>query len=999
MKKKFFTFALLASASLGTQAQQLAFPGAEGYGAYATGGRGGTVVHVTNLNASGAGSLADAVSKPNRIVVFDVGGIIDVTNSNLTIASNVTIAGQTAPGEGITIYGGRVIASNNSNIIIRYIRMRGSIAMDRSKCTLTLDNCNNVILDHCSISWGRWDNVHIKDATNITWQNCIISEGIDPQRFGSITDGTTNWTVAHCLWADNKSRNPKMKCNLQYYNNVVYNYGMAIIGGHSAADHYQDVINNYFITGPSSGSSNKYFDQWTETDHLYSTGNYTDGNNDGILNGTLITDYNGATPMSQPNFKTTHPMNLKTAEEAYYDIVEHVGASRVRDSHDQRIIDQLTSLGKKGAFIDDESGVGGIGSLSGGSALKDTDGDGMPDEWEDANGTDKNKYDANIDSNGDGYTNIETYINSLARKSDYLMPPTQVKAKLTSDTSVTLSWTNSDDEVESTIVEQSEDGNNYQKIATLGKGITSYTVEGLTAKQVYFFRLKVIKGENESGYSDVVSVNDDYMKPNGGTDKNTKTFVPNDKKLYRIINYATKAYNSGTTLAGNAKYLTFASNGALIATEDFEWDNPALLWDIQASADDPNAFTLKNKGTGQYFTAVNIPINGEDKIGAADTTSLFNIVYTGNAIAAQSGKGDSISLFRINSPSNKNQQIRAKNFVDTWIWGSGTLDRSDMVFTFTEVDKALVRLYLKQLNAGISEADQLLNTAIIGNVTLGYPAAAHQKLAKEIDDAKTFLSAATAEGEQYTQAEVDSVTSVVKTAVSDFRKTQIMTWTGFETDSRYAIFSYGLMSNASATTADATIGRRYLATIKTADGSADSLIFKVGPSDTDINNGKANTTVDNEEVQWTASQGDNGMVYLKNAKTGSYLQIGNTLSGSPVSVYPYYAADDNGKHAFYIETSDSVNRCLNVGTPDADGLQGSIATAYPANRTRLRWIFEEVDFTPSAVQAIGEGSSPATVTYYNMQGMKISKPAGQKVYIEKRTSSNGQTKSRVVVGR
>ena len=106
-------------------AQQLAFPGAEGFAAYATGGRGGQVVHVTNLKASGAGSLADAVSQSNRIVVFDVGGVIDITNASITIKSNITIAGQTAPGEGITIYGGRVIASGSQNIIMRYIRMRG----------------------------------------------------------------------------------------------------------------------------------------------------------------------------------------------------------------------------------------------------------------------------------------------------------------------------------------------------------------------------------------------------------------------------------------------------------------------------------------------------------------------------------------------------------------------------------------------------------------------------------------------------------------------------------------------------------------------------------------------------------------------------------------------------------------------------------------------------------------------------------------------------------
>ena len=397
------------------EAQQLAFPGAEGFGAYATGGRGGTVVHVTNLNASGAGSLADAVSKSGRTVVFDVGGVINLAGQNLTIASNITIAGQTAPGEGITIYGGRVIMSNSSNVIMRYIRMRGTISMPEDKCTLTMDYCDNVILDHCSISWGRWDNVHIKDATNITYQNCIISEGIEPQRFGAITDGTRNWTISHCLWANNKSRNPKMKCYLQYYNNVVYNYSMGIIGGHSAADNYQDVMNNYFITGPSTGT-NKYFDDWTETDHLYSTGNYTDDNCDGKLNGRLITDYNKATPMQQANMKSNGPMNLQSAEEAYEEIVEHVGASIKRDQHDKRIIKQLKSLGKKGSLIDEEANVGGIGKLKSGKAPKDTDGDGMPDKWEKANGTDPNTPDANGDADGNGYTNIEDYINSLAHK-------------------------------------------------------------------------------------------------------------------------------------------------------------------------------------------------------------------------------------------------------------------------------------------------------------------------------------------------------------------------------------------------------------------------------------------------------------------------------------------------------------------------------------------------------------------------------------------------------
>lgn len=972
---------VLASVSLGIHAQQLAFPGAEGYGAYASGGRGGTVVHVTNLNDSGAGSLAEAVSKPGRIVVFDVGGVIDITKSNLTIASNITIAGQTAPGEGITLYGGRVIAAGSSNVIIRYIRMRGSIAMNRSKCTLTLDNCAKVILDHCSISWGRWDNVHIKDATNITWQNCIISEGIDPQRFGAITDGTTNWTVAHCLWADNKSRNPKMKCGIQYYNNVVYNYGNGIIGGHSSVHHYQDVINNYFITGPNSGSSNKYFDQWTETDHLYSTGNYTDGNNDGVLNGTLISDYNGATPMANPNFKTTHPMNLKTAEEAYYDIVEHVGASRVRDAHDQRIIDQLTSLGKKGAFIDDESGVGGIGTLAGGSALKDSDGDGMPDEWEEANGTNKNKYDANEDANGDGYTNIETYINSLARKSDYMMPPTNVKAKLADESTVVLTWANSDDGVEKTIVEQSEDGNNYTQIASLEHGETTYTVSQLTPKQVYFFRLKSIKGDKESSYSSVISVNDEYMRPGGGIPADTKTFTPNPKKLYRIINYATIAYNSGTTLDGTPKYLCFTNDGALGSTEDYEWDNPALLWNIQVKDDDPTALIIQNKATGKYLSPGYVSISGEDRIGCVDTAAVFNIVYTGNGNPAKSGLSEQISLFRITSPNFKGQQIRAKNFTDNWIWGGGTWDRSDMVFTFSEVDKALVRLYLKQLNAAISQADQTLTSAVVGNVTLGYPVEAQNILSQKVEEGRVFLTKASADGDAYSQLQVDSVVAVVNAAVADFKKTQIMTFAGYDANATYNIFSYGTVSNASTTTADAATGRRYLVAIKTQDGQADSLIFKVGPSDADIDGGADNPIAESAEAQWMVSDANNGMVYLKNFKTGTYLQIANTLSANPVSVYPYYATEDNSKHAFYIETSNDNNRCLNVGTPDASGMQGNLSFAYPANRTRLRWLFEEVESNTSAVSTNVAEVAKDNKKYYNLQGMEILRPVNKGIYI------------------
>ena len=471
------------------------------------------------------------------------------------------------------------------------------------------------------------------------------------------------------------------------------------------------------------------------------------------------------------------------------------------------------------------------------------------------------------------------------------------------------------------------------------------------------------------------------MRPGGGIPADTKTFTPNPKKLYRIISYATVAYNSGTTLDGTPKYLCFTNDGALGSTEDYEWDNPALLWDIQVKDDDPTALIIQNKATGKYLSPGYVSINGEDRIGCVDTAAVFNIVYTGNGNPAKSGLSEQISLFRITSPSFKGQQIRAKNFTDNWIWGGGTWDRSDMVFTFSEVDKALVRLYLKQLNAAISQADQTLTSAVVGNVTLGYPVEAQNILSQKVEEGRTFLTKASADGDAYSQSQVDSVVAVVNAAVAEFKKTQIMTFAGYDADATYNIFSYGTISSASTTTADAATGRRYLVAIKTQDGQADSLIFKVGPSDADIDGGADNPIAESAEAQWMVSDANNGMVYLKNLKTGTYLQIANTLSASPVSVYPYYAAEDNSKHAFYIETSNDNNRCLNVGTPDASGMQGNLSFAYPANRTRLRWLFEEVESNTSAVSTNVAEVLKANKKYYNLQGMEILRPVNKGIYI------------------
>lgn len=969
--------------------QQLAFPGAEGFGAYATGGRGGTVVHVTNLNASGPGSLADAVSQPNRTVVFDVGGVIDITGQNLTIASNLTIAGQTAPGEGITIYGGRVIMSNSSNVIMRYIRMRGSISMPEDKCTLTMDYCDNVILDHCSISWGRWDNVHIKDANNITYQNCIISEGIEPQRFGAITDGTRNWTISHCLWTNNKSRNPKMKCYLQYYNNVVYNYGIGIVGGHSAADNYQDVMNNYFITGPSSGSSNKYFDQWTETDHLYSTGNYTDDNRDGKLNGRLITDYNGATPMQQPNLKCQAPMNLEPAEDAFYAVMEHAGASRVRDSHDLRIIEQLASLGTKGAFIANEQDVGGIGTLAGADAPADSDGDGMPDEWEKANGTDPDKADANGDADGNGYTNIEDYVNSLAHKSDYIMYPQAVTATLKDPTTVVLTWKNAEEGADKIVVEMSENGVDYTTAAEVEGNATTATIQGLKEGQVYYFRLKAVKGDEQSLYSAAVSVNDEHMRPAGGVPAGTEAFVPQEGRLYRIINYGTVPYNSGTTYAGAPKYLTFNSDGTLGSTTDFEWNNPALLWEITPASEGEGQVYIRNYATREYLNPSTETVGDGARVTAVAQAAPFEIVFSTNETVAQSGLQGQVAMFRINSPQNKGQQLRPVTFEDNWIWGNGTIARADMAFTFSSLDASLLGLYTSALDDAIAAAELAAAEATVGNVTLGYPEEAYSDFTSAIAEAKATAGKAAAGNA--TQAEVDAAAEAMAAARKAFDGARIMTLAGYDSKKVHNIYSYGTISNSSTVDATAQVERRYLATVKKEDGITDSLVFIVGLSEEQIATGQADPVSAMPEAQWNIEPGDGGCAYISNTKTGTYLRIAGTLSAEPVTVYPYYAKDDNGKHAFYIETSPDNNRCLNVGTPDADGKGGSIAFAWPADRTRLRWVVDELDIA-SAIKGTGNNGGrgkPTATEYYNMQGMRLDNVPHKGIYIVKTTFADG----------
>lgn len=432
----------VGGACLGAEAAVLpAFPGAEGFGALATGGRGGEIVHVTTVADKGPGSLREAVSKPGRFVVFDVAGVIKL-ESNLDVQDNTTLAGQTAPGDGISIYNRSTSFSGHKNIIVRYLRFREGIAGDKGKCAINCSTGSNMIFDHCSIQWGRWDCLGCTvNSHDITFQYCAIGEGLDPQRFGALVDTVTNITFSHNLWISNQSRNPKLKGTIQYINNVVYNFGgTGVAGGHSAADHFADVINNYLIAGPDS--KGHAIGGFSESDKVFESGNMIDLDRDGKLNGRAVThaDFNDPTgggegdgstggvaiPTGQKPYPTFMPkawatgdkvppvaVTVDSAAEAYKKVAAEAGCSLHRDSVDMRLFGELMSLGTKGKIIKDEAESGGIGEIKAAVGAVDTDKDGVPDEWERGHGMNPNDVADGKGLDKSGYMKVEVYANGV----------------------------------------------------------------------------------------------------------------------------------------------------------------------------------------------------------------------------------------------------------------------------------------------------------------------------------------------------------------------------------------------------------------------------------------------------------------------------------------------------------------------------------------------------------------------------------------------------------
>lgn len=441
--------------------EPLAFPTAEGFGKEVTGGRGGKVRKVTNLNDAGPGSLRAAVeAKDARIVVFDTSGTIKL-ESNLNIRNpNITIAGQTAPGDGITIRDYPVVVSTE-NVIIRYLRFRMGDDVGIEADPIGGFEQKDIIIDHCSVSWSTDECVSFYSNENFTMQWCIISESLRESAhdkgahgYGGIFGGQKA-TFHHNLLAHHDSRNPRFgerggtdlaKTSLvDYRNNVIYNWGGNTAYGGEGMN--INLVNNYYKPGPASRTQSKIYsidksvdpnepmyDIWGK---YYIDGNYFEGNSEvtednwshGVYNqfhhsNGEVTDADKDTMRIDLPHEINDNVRTQTPQEAYKDVLAFAGASLVRDAVDIRVLEEVkngtfSAQGSSGSnnsrngIIDSPHDVGGWPELKSSPALKDSDGDGMPDEWEIANRLDPNKYDANGRDLSKVYDNIEVYINSL----------------------------------------------------------------------------------------------------------------------------------------------------------------------------------------------------------------------------------------------------------------------------------------------------------------------------------------------------------------------------------------------------------------------------------------------------------------------------------------------------------------------------------------------------------------------------------------------------------
>lgn len=638
----------LSVLSMAVSAQQLAFPGAQGWGRFATGGRTGSVYHVTNLNDSGTGSLRDAVSQPNRIVVFDVGGVIRI-NSRIVFAKNLYVAGQTAPGEGVTVYGDGVSFSGSDNIIVRYMRFRMGAVGTKDKDAAGIANGQNMIFDHCSFSWGQdenfsvnWDNKGTAPQ-NITLMNSIVGQGLMTHSAGGLMQAD-NITLYRILLVDNSTRNFKVKGKNQYVNNLVYNWKNYAynMGGDSEGTSYVNIENNLFINGPAVGGDaltggNSDF-------HFYGNDNWQDKNRDGVLNPTLFTGTGGGDKVSTPyNYPALEKWG---GNELIEKLLPEVGASLpYRDQADCYMIDEVLSFGKKGKLITNENelpiGVPTTWSWFKGTKPVDSDNDGMPDAWEEANGTDKTKNDA-MTIAANGYANIENYINSISKDDRQFFLRTPILPSLASATtnSLTIEWYDFSDNEEGFIIEMKKD-DNFVEVGRTAANVAQYIIndESLQPAKSYVVRICAFQGDKKSEYTNEITVK---TRPEQADIIDCETFAgtgdgewlinPLDDEIITLTESTPKTAvvvnsDANITINGNgyisgSASMNKAGKGTLTVVTDQQYEGATVLHDgVYAFSSLKNGDVASGLGKSQEFAQNWVMDGGVYKYTGATTST------------------------------------------------------------------------------------------------------------------------------------------------------------------------------------------------------------------------------------------------------------------------------------------------------------------------------------------------------------------------------------------
>lgn len=467
----FFLFALIT-----LQAQTKAFPTAEGFGCMATGGRGGQVVEVYSLDDNAttpvAGSLRWALQQyPGQpmTVVFRVSGVIYLNADLRCNRANYTIAGQTAPGDGICIRGAKVNLGGSTNLVLRHVRFRIGLKGDTAFAaggSIGVENASNWIIDHCTFGWSGEENMTIYDNKNTTIQWCILHEGLydaghlkGARSYGSQWGGQ-NATFHHNLFAHNYTRSPRfngarsndINVLIDYVNNVNYNWGKAnsCYGSDiQNTSNRTNFVNNYYKPGPARpGTSSSYFTESsyggyaTRVAKWYMAGNYIEGSANAAKNannylGLDMSRYPASVRIdsslfvSATPFDMTYPVTIETAQQAYQSVLAGAGTFP-RDTVDRRIVNEVrtgTATGKgtspsnpfpnqpKG-IIDQPSAVGGYPTYNTYNTITDADHDGMDDAWELSKGLDPTNPEDRNTITISGYTALEIYLNGLVGEDD-----------------------------------------------------------------------------------------------------------------------------------------------------------------------------------------------------------------------------------------------------------------------------------------------------------------------------------------------------------------------------------------------------------------------------------------------------------------------------------------------------------------------------------------------------------------------------------------------------